>query len=73
MLCAEDRVTKTLGRALGANRGKAEHTTVCHLEESQDMQFKSAGNRSVIREAWASFPWETKGETRGAVGDSICH
>lgn len=33
------------------------------------MQFKSAGNRSVMREARASFPWETEGETRGAEGE----
>ena len=73
MLCAEDRVTKTLGCALGAVWGKAEHTTVCHLEERQDVQFKSAGNRSVMRGAWPSSPWEAEGETRGDVGESIWH
>lgn len=29
------------------------------------MEFKSAGNRSVMKEAWASFPWEMEGETVG--------
>lgn len=66
-------MTETLGRALGAIRGKAEHTTVCHLEESQGVQFKSAGNRSVMRGAWASSPWETEEEAREAVGESIWH
>lgn len=37
------------------------------------MQLKSAGNRSVMREVWASFPpWETRGgdeSGRVAVGE----
>ncbi len=49
--------------------GRIGHTTVCHLEERRDAEFKSAGNRSVMREARASFPWETEGEARGAVGE----
>lgn len=53
VLCAEESVSETLGCALGANQGKAQHPTVCHLEERQ---FKSAGNRSVMRDVWASLP-----------------
>lgn len=37
VLCSEESVSKTLGRALGANWVKAPHTTVCHLEERQDV------------------------------------
>lgn len=65
VLCTEESVNKTLGRALGANWVKARHT-ICHLEERQDVQFKSAGSRSVTRKAWAFFPWVTEeGDKRG--------
>lgn len=67
VLCTEESASKTLGRASGGNWGEAQRTTVCHLEERQDVQFKSAGKRCVMREAWASFPCETEGETRGTV------